>query len=221
MKKLLPILLALLLLLCACGTAAEPEESPAPAAEATLEPAPAEAGEESPAPQEENEFELPVLGREEAAGEEGSAESALSETLVTLDGLDSYLRVTLPEGWTWAQAGGAEEGTVYGLWPEDDPDFKVELHYWPNKFGMCGTGVSFTDYPLPDGRKATLATEEIGEELSWILILPESPDAFTIQFFAERELYEAHRAELELLLGSIRQGVLAGLDVVAPELADG
>ena len=113
------------------------------------------------------------------------------------------------------------DGTVYGLWPEDDPDFKVELHCWPDKFAMCGTGVTFQDYMLPNGQKATLATEEIGDELNWILILPESPDAFTIQFCVKTELYEAHRAELELLLGTIRQGVRAELTVVTPELADG
>ena len=136
---------------------------------------------------------------------------------VTLDGISSYLRVDLPEGWTWAQAGGTPTGTVYGLWPEADPDFKVELHYWPEKFAMCGTGVTIQDYTLPNGEKATLAYERIGDGISWVLILPEAPDSFTIQFAVPYSLYESHRAELELLLGTIRQGVLAHPDVVTPE----
>ena len=134
-----------------------------------------------------------------------------------LDGISSYLRVDLPEGWTWAQAGGTPKGAVYGLWPEADPDFKVELHYWPEKFAMCGTGVTIQDYTLPNGEKATLAYERIGDEISWVLILPEAPDSFTIQFAVPYSLYESHRAELELLLGTIRQGVLAHPDVVTPE----
>ena len=223
MKRLLPLLLCLILLLAACGAAPEPEQSAAPeptaVPEEVRESAPPEDDELPPT---EDLFDDPVPG---GAGDGLLAPNdgvpAIGGGTVTLDGISSYLRVDLPEGWTWAQAGGTADGVVYGLWPEGDPDFKVELRYWPNKFAMCGTGVTFTDYTLPDGRKATLATEEIGDELNWILILPESPDAFTLQFCVKTELYEAHRAELELLLGSIRQGVRAELTAVTPEPADG
>ena len=217
MKKLIPFLLILSLLLAACGGAAQPAPSqPEPA---KTESAPASP---SPSPAEETpsqEFELPLIGDEPLtpAGEL----PVLSEETVTLDGIASYLRLTLPEGWTWEQAGGTPEGTVYGLYPKKDPAFKVELHYWPQRFGMCGTGVTFEDFSLPDGKTATLATEQIGEELMWTLILPESPDSFTVQFVASNALYEAHRAELELLLSSLQQGVRAELTVVQPATADG
>lgn len=222
MKRLLPLLLVLLLLLAACGTAQEsgkdqtlPPESEPGAAETSV-----------PTPFDGPDMdELPILtddGKLVPADDSGAvAAPALSDTVVTLDGLDSYLRLTLPEGWTWEQAVGTVEGTVYRLRPEDDPDFRVEMQYWPSSFGMCGTGVTFTDYPLPDGRKATLATEEIGDSLMWTLILPESPDSFTIQFSAKKAVYETHRAELELMLGTLQQGVLAGLDVVKPEEVTG
>lgn len=219
MKKLLPLLLILLLLLSACGA---PAEQP--------DPAPTEAPESEPGAPEEpepttlegmDEDELPIFPAEGSASPEKEDAPALSEETVTLDGTDSYLRLTLPEGWTWAQAGGAVEGTVYGLWPEDDPDFKVELHWWPERFAMCGTGVTFQDYTLPNGQKATLATEQIGEDFTWILTLPESPDSFTIQFNAPYALYEAHRAELEQMLSTIQQGVLAHPDVVPVEEATG
>ena len=217
MKKLIPFLLILSLLLAACGGAAQPAPSqPEPA---KTESAPASP---SPSPAEETpsqEFELPLIGDEPLtpAGEL----PVLSEETVTLDGIASYLRLTLPEGWTWAQAGGTQEGTVYALYPESDPAFKVELHYWPQRFGMCGTGVTFEDFSLPDGKTATLATEQIGEELMWTLILPESPDSFTIQFVAPAALYESHQAELELLLSTLQQGVKAQLDVVQPGTVTG
>lgn len=218
MKKLIPLLLILSLLLAACGSVIPPAQSE-PQAEKT-EAAPASST-PSPSPTEAQpqEFELPVLGSESLtpAGEL----PALGDETVTLDGISSYLRLTLPEGWTWEQAGGTPEGTVYGLYPEKDPAFKVELHYWPQRFGMCGTGVSFEDFSLPDGKTATLATEQMGEELMWTLILPESPDSFTIQFVAPNTLYESHRAELELLLSTLQQGVKAELDVVQPSTVTG
>ena len=217
MKKLIPFLLILSLLLAACGGAAQPAPSqPEPA---KTESAPASP---SPSPAVETpslEFELPLIGDGPLtpAGEL----PVLSEETVTLDGIASYLRLTLPEGWTWEQAAGTQEGTVYGLYPEKDPAFKVELHYWPQRFGMCGTDVSFEDFSLPDGKTATLATEQMGEELMWTLILPESPDSFTIQFVAPNTLYESHRAELELLLSTLQQGVKAELDVVQPSTVTG
>ena len=218
MKKLIPLLLILSLLLAACGSVVPPAQSE-PQAEKT-EAAPASST-PSPSPTEAQpqEFELPVLGSESLppVGEL----PALGTEIVTLDGISSYLRLTLPEGWTWEQAAGTQEGTVYGLYPEKDPAFKVELHYWPQRFGMCGTGVSFEDFSLPDGKTATLATEQMGEELMWTLILPESPDSFTIQFSAAKTLYESHQAELELLLSTLQQGVKAQLDVVQPGTVTG
>ena len=218
MKKLIPLLLILSLLLAACGSVVPPAQSE-PQAEKT-EAAPASST-PSPSPTEAQpqEFELPVLGSESLppVGEL----PALGTEIVTLDGISSYLRLTLPEGWIWEQAAGTQEGTVYGLYPEKDPAFKVELHYWPQRFGMCGTGVSFEDFSLPDGKTATLATEQMGEELMWTLILPESPDSFTIQFVAPNTLYESHRAELELLLSTLQQGVKAELDAVQPSTVTG
>ena len=151
MKKLIPFLLILSLLLAACGGAAQPAQSearPAKTESAPASPSPSPA-EETPA----QEFELPLLGDEPLtpAGEL----PALGTEIVTLDGISSYLRVTLPEGWTWEQAAGTQEGTVYALYPESDPAFKVELHYWPQRFAMCGTGVTSEDFSLPGGKTAT------------------------------------------------------------------
>lgn len=212
MKKLLPLLLISALLLAACGSVAPPAQHdplPVAAEQATPAPSPAE-------DTKTEEYELPVLGDAPLTAPREDV-PLLGEETVTLDGLDSYLRLTLPEGWAWEQAAGTADGTVYGLYPTSDPAFKVELHYWPERFGMCGTGVTFADYPLPDGRSATLATEQIGEELMWTLILPESPDSFTVQFVAAKALYESHQAELELLLSTLQQGILAHPDVVQPQ----
>ena len=137
---------------------------------------------------------------------------------LTLDGSESYLRVTLPEGWTWEEAGGPPDARTLALRPGDGEDFTVELHWWSTPFAMCGTGVSFSDYTLPDGRRATLAIEEQESQRFWTLILPESPDSFTIQIAASPAAFEAHEQELALLLDSLRLGVLAGLHPVTEDL---
>ena len=227
MKRLLVPLLILLLLLCACGTAQGNDPATAPEAEAEEEEfeddvtgnelpilpswddTPAESGESD---------ELPILGENALAPDDGVP--APGAGTVTLDGISSYLRVDLPEGWTWEQAGGTADGAACRLHPESDPDFTVELRWWQKGFAMCGTGVSFADYTLPDGRTATLATEEAGESLFWTLILPEAPDSFTVQYTGDKAAFEAHRAELELLLGSIRQGVLAQPNAVTVPTSD-
>ena len=136
---------------------------------------------------------------------------------VTLDGLSSYLRVTLPEGWTWEEREATADGRVLVLRPETDADFPVELHWWASTFAMCGTGVSFSDYLLPDGRSATLAVEDGSDCRFWTLILPEAPDSFTVQIVAEPAAFDAHAAELESLLLSLRTGVLAQLTPVSTE----
>ena len=204
MKKLIPILLALLLL-SACGahgTAGQPTDTQPPETEA---PAAPEATEETAAP----ETEIPAT--EETTGEP-------VDSTVTLDGLDSYLRLTLPEGWTWV-----DEGAAYGqhsiLLKAPTGDFEIRAVYW-DVFGMCGTGVSFEDITLPNGMKATLAAEETSDMVWQTLILPPNPDQFTLQINAPQTQIDAHRAELDEILASLQIGVLAHLTPVTPSEAD-
>lgn len=206
MKRMLPLLLALALLLAACGTT--------PAAETSAE-------RDQPLPPESEPDPAEVAAAPSDAPDEGAAPSpARSDSVVTLDGVSSYLRVTLPETWTFEMGESTADSRVVILHPEDDESFAVELRWW-SFFGMCGTGVTFADYPLPDGRTATLATEPSGDSQFWTLILPESPDSFTIDIYAKVSAFAAHEEELELLLGSIQTGVLAGLDPVTPETSMG
>ena len=214
-RTLLPLLLCFLLLLCACGTELGKEPSSAGAS-------PEEEGLAEGIFREEDDegLELPILSLKETATPV-SPEPELSQTVVTLDGISSYLRLTLPRGWSWREGEENADRHALELYLDDQPDFTVELVLWKDRFGMCGTGVSFSDYPLPNGQTATLAAEEVGDSLIWTLILPEAPDSFTIQFVAPTALYESHLAELELLLSTLQQGVKAQLDVVTPGTVTG
>ena len=186
MKKFIPLLLALLLL-GACARAPQPETVPDPteAPELTAAPAPtADSG--------KTEEEMDDMNKE----------------TVTLDGLDSYLRLTLPEGWDWTEGETVEDRSSLILTPRTNDGFRVELVWWAS-FGMCGTGVDFSEYTLPDGRTATLAVDKSGDQVWWTLILPDSPDQFTIQFGAPQSVIDAHQAEIDAMLESLQLGELS------------
>ena len=186
MKKIIPVLLALLLL-GACARAPQPEAAPDPteAPELTAAPAPtADSG--------KTEEEMDDMNKE----------------TVTLDGRDSYLRLTLPEGWDWTEGETVEDRSSLILTPRTNDGFRVELVWW-GSFGMCGTGVDFSEYTLPDGRTATLAVDKSGDQVWWTLILPDSPDQFTIQFGAPQSVIDAHQAEIDAMLESLQLGELS------------
>jgi hypothetical protein len=186
MKRIIPLLLALLLL-GGCARAPQTASAPDPtkAPELTASPAPSDA-------ESTSEKEMDDMNHE----------------TVTLDGRDSYLRLTLPEGWDWTEGETVEDRSTLILTPRTNDGFRVELVWWAS-FGMCGTGVDFSEYTLPDGRTATLAVDKSGDQVWWTLILPDSPDQFTIQFGAPQSVIDAHQAEIDAMLESLQLGELS------------
>ena len=88
------------------------------------------------------------------------------------------LKLTLPEGWDW-QEDPTEDGTEGILfWDGEKPDQRFRLSAWPGGFGMCGTGVEFSEVTLPSGARLTEARE--GDR--WlILIFDGVPGSYTVQ----------------------------------------
>lgn len=187
MKRIIPFLLALLLL---GGCARVPQTPTAPdptkALELTASPAPSDA-------ERTSEKEMDDMNHE----------------TVTLDGRDSYLRLTLPENWSWTEGETVEDRSTLILTPTTNDGFQIKVSWWDDPFAMCGTGVDFSEYPLPDGRTATLAIEKGSDQVWWTLILPESPDQFTIQFCAPQSVIDAHQSEIDQILKSLQLGELS------------
>ena len=88
------------------------------------------------------------------------------------------MRLTLPEGWDW-QEDSAEDGTEGILfWDGEKPDQRFRLSAWPGGFGMCGTGVDFSEVTLPSGARLT----EARERDQWlILIFDGVPGSYTVR----------------------------------------
>ena len=88
------------------------------------------------------------------------------------------LKLTLPEGWDW-QEDPAEDGTEGILfWDGEKPDQRFRLSAWPDGFGMCGTGVDFSEVTLASGAKLTEARE--GDR--WIILIFDGvPGSYTVR----------------------------------------
>ena len=88
------------------------------------------------------------------------------------------MRLTLPEGWDW-QEDPAEDGTEGILfWDGEKPDQRFRLSAWPDGFGMCGTGVDFSEVTLASGAQLT----EAREEDRWIILIFDGvPGSYTVQ----------------------------------------
>ena len=99
-------------------------------------------------------------------------------TLVEYENGYISMRLTLPEGWDW-QTDPAEDGTEGILfWDGEKPDQRFRLSAWPGGFGMCGTGVDFSEVTLPSGARLTEARE--GDR--WLLLIFDGvPGSYTVQ----------------------------------------
>ena len=88
------------------------------------------------------------------------------------------MRLTLPEGWDW-QEDPAEDGTEGILfWDGEKPDQRFRLSAWPDVFGMCGTGVDFSEVTLASGAQLTEARE--GDR--WIVLIFDGvPGSYTVR----------------------------------------
>ena len=88
------------------------------------------------------------------------------------------MKLTLPEGWDW-QEDPAEDGTEGILfWDGEKPDQRFRLSAWPDGFGMCGTGVDFSEVTLASGAKLTEARE--GDR--WIVLIFDGvPGSYTVR----------------------------------------
>ena len=101
-----------------------------------------------------------------------------SGTPVTYENGCISMSLTLPEGWDW-QTDSSEDGTEGILfWDKEKSEQRFRLSAWPGGFGMCGTGVDFSDVTLPSGARLTEARE--GDR--WVILIFEGvPGSYTVR----------------------------------------
>ena len=125
------------------------------------------------------------------------------------------MTVTLPEGWDYeiVEAGpellsGTEDGR-FGITfrPEEKPEMVVSLQYSTQKIGLCGTGVTFEDVQLKNGRKATKCTSgESGRRFWFCLLYTDAPGNYMAEGSFSRADWAAYGETAMEILTSAKLG---------------
>ena len=109
------------------------------------------------------------------------------------------ISLTLPQGWAWEEAPQDESvpptaaGVVF--YPEDRAgDCAVSFQCWLQGFGMCGTGVTFSDVASQaTGELATLATEDSGDHIMVTIIRKNVPGDYVATAYLPADFWQENR----------------------------
>ena len=135
------------------------------------------------------------------------------------------MSLALPEGWAYRDepaepepsgTGESEEEETpafrYGIrfWAEDFPEDTFGLYYYPDRIGMCGTGVTIEPVTFANGLTGTSYTEQISDGL-WRTVIYDCPDGFAGSVALEyagvsEDMLAAHKIQLEEILESVQIG---------------
>ena len=132
--------------------------------------------EKEPDAQEENQ---PVTPAETSLPEE----ETIAETSPVQSASYTWQNVTIsanvPEGWSYEVISKEQQDQEDGLVlfslvfsPDEYPDVHLELGYWANTIGICGTGVTFEELIMPDGSTASFCTEHYDNLCHLMVIYP-------------------------------------------------
>ena len=190
-KTILTIGLCLILSAALLGACAASNESAAP--EETAAPP------EGSAPSEEAAL---------TASPEGTSEP----TTARYEFPEGSMSLVLPEGWEYEvqtkEMKAREDGLVLcgiDFWPSEHPEMRLEFGYWPDRIGMCGTGVTIEQVDFGGGLSAVRYTEIIDGTL-WLTLIydhvGEQPYSFVLQGDIGEALWERYEAEITDIAGT-------------------
>ena len=117
------------------------------------------------------------------------------------------INLTLPQGWAWEAAPQDDSvpPTAAGVafYPEDRADdCAISFQCWLQGFGMCGTGVTFSEVASQTtGEIATLATEDSGDHVMVTIIRKNVPGDYVATAYLPADFWQENRdAILECVL---------------------
>ena len=113
--------------------------------------------------------------------------------------------IALPEGWSYETMAAEPQAERFGIkfWPDSEPSVELNLEYYVNSIGLCGTGVTFTKHEFANGLTATAATEIIQGEQWFMLIYDEPHVNFAVSCAVDLNLWESYEANVMAILDTI------------------
>lgn len=156
-----------------------------------------------------------------APSESGTAPEVSTVSLVEYSYGYANMKLALPEGWSYAiQEADQTTGESFGIdfWPDGAPDFSAKLHFHPEFYGICGTGVTFEELDFENGLHATLAWEASQHDDFWgNIFFADLPGQYILQLDTTAQLWEQYRDELMAILDSavLAEGILRESEALA------
>ena len=148
----------------------------------------------------------------EEAAVTASPESVCEPITAQYEFPEGSMSLILPEGWEYEvqtkEMKAREDGLVLcgiDFWPSAHPEMRLELGYWPDRIGMCGTGVTIEQVDFGGGLSAYRYTETIDGAV-WLTIVydhvGEREYSFVLQGDIDDVLWEQYEAEIMDIAGT-------------------
>lgn len=123
-----------------------------------------------------------------------------------------YVNITmeLPDGWEWEPTEMSDcdgEPPIYvgfDFWKTDVPDLRFTFECWPQGFGMCGTGVEFTE--VNGVHNLTLAEEQGIGVVSVTIIFNDVPGSYVVGGSIPKDLWVQYR---DTVVGIVDEATVA------------
>ena len=131
------------------------------------------------------------------------------------------ISMPLPDGWAWEpteMSDGDGEPPYYvgfDFWNTDIPDLRFTFECWPNGFGMCATGVTFTQ--VNGKHDLTLAEEQGIGVVAVTILFNDVPGSYLIGGSIPNDLWAQYRdAVVKLVDGAtVAEGCMTRDEAVA------
>lgn len=120
------------------------------------------------------------------------------------------ISMELPEGWEWesveaSDCDGEPPMTVgFSFWKTDEPALCFSFRCWLEGFGMCGTGVDFTD--VNGIHNLTLAEEQGQDGVCVDLIFNDVAGSYVVSGAIPNDLWEEYR---NTVVGMVDEAIVA------------
>lgn len=137
-----------------------------------------------------------------------------------------YVNITmeLPEGWEWESDQDTKDGVPITQYPErqgfwfwrtDTPEVRFSFTCWPNGFGMCGTGVDFSQ--TGSNHNLTLAEEKYEDGVYVTIIFNDVPGSYIVEGSVPRDWWAQYRDAVVGMVDSatVAEGCLTRDEAVA------